>query len=366
MDARRRARGAPRRRRQPVRPLGRERARRAPRADRIARRHDAQRGPLRRGPGRARRDRRRAPAARRRPRARAARSSSWPGRGRSRASAPDASGAARRRGTSPAPTSTGCATATGRAWPRRCAAPGSTRTGSRRRASTPTACTRSSSCTSSRAPCSRRRASRSASSRRSPRRTTCALTLGGSATHAGATPMHLRRDALVGAAEAIAALERLARASPSGTTVGTVGVLRVRPGAINVVPGEVELDVDIRDADLAAREQVVEGLLAAVREIAARRGLTLAVDPIVEDIPVHARSGVAAAARPRRASRAAVPAHDERRLSRRDGDGRARADRDDLRAERRRHQPQSRRAHRPRRPRARRAVLAGTLARLAA
>jgi hydantoinase/carbamoylase family amidase len=122
------------------------------------------------------------------------------------------------------------------------------------------------------------------------------LTLGGSATHAGATPMHLRRDALVGAAEAIAALERLARASPSGTTVGTVGVLRVRPGAINVVPGEVELDVDIRDADLAAREQVVEGLLAAVRQIAARRGLTLAVDPIVEDIPVQCEERVVAAA----------------------------------------------------------------------
>ena len=84
------------------------------------------------------------------------------------------------------------------------------------------------------------------------------LTLRGAATHAGATPMQLRRDALAGAAEAMTALERIARASPSGTTVGTVGVMRVRPGAINVVPGEVELDVDIRDSDLAAREQVVD------------------------------------------------------------------------------------------------------------
>ena len=122
------------------------------------------------------------------------------------------------------------------------------------------------------------------------------LTLRGSATHAGATPMHLRRDALAGAAEAISALERLARASSSGTTVGTVGVLRVRPGAINVVPGEVELDVDIRDSDLAAREQVVEALLAATRGIAARRGLTLSVDPIVEDIPVLCEERVVAAA----------------------------------------------------------------------
>jgi hydantoinase/carbamoylase family amidase len=112
------------------------------------------------------------------------------------------------------------------------------------------------------------------------------LTLRGAATHAGATPMRLRRDALAGAAEAMTALEKIARESPSGTTVGTVGVLRVRPGAINVVPGEVELDVDVRDSDLAAREQVVAAALAAAREIAARRGLGLEVATIVEDAPV--------------------------------------------------------------------------------
>ncbi len=112
------------------------------------------------------------------------------------------------------------------------------------------------------------------------------LTLRGAATHAGATPMRLRHDALAGAAEAITLLERLARESASGTTVGTVGVLRVRPGAINVVPGEVEMDVDVRDSDLPARTQVVDALLAGAREIAARRGLELEVTPIVEDTPV--------------------------------------------------------------------------------
>ncbi len=127
------------------------------------------------------------------------------------------------------------------------------------------------------------------------------LTLRGAATHAGATPMRLRRDALAGAAEAMTALERIAQESPSGTTVGTVGVLRVRPGAINVVPGEVELDVDVRDSDLAARTQVVDAALAAAREIAMRRGLELDVTPIVEDAPVacepHVVDAVEAAAR---------------------------------------------------------------------
>src|SRR5215207_2798386 len=112
------------------------------------------------------------------------------------------------------------------------------------------------------------------------------MTLRGAATHAGATPMRLRRDALAGAAEAMTALERIARESPSGTTVGTVGVLRVRPGAINVVPGEAELDVDVRDSDLGAREQTVAEAVAAAGAIAERRGLELERAEIVADVPV--------------------------------------------------------------------------------
>jgi hydantoinase/carbamoylase family amidase len=113
------------------------------------------------------------------------------------------------------------------------------------------------------------------------------ITLTGAATHAGATPMAFRRDALAGAAEAMAELERLAVGSPSGTTVGTVGVIRVRPGAINVVPGEVELDVDIRDSDAQARQAVVDGLLAAIGVLATRRRLTATVDEIVRDEPAE-------------------------------------------------------------------------------
>lgn len=111
------------------------------------------------------------------------------------------------------------------------------------------------------------------------------ITLRGAADHAGATPMALRRDALAGAAEAMVELEKLAIGSPSGTTVGTVGVMRVRPGAINVVPGEVEFDVDVRDSDAQARQAVVDGLLAVVGVLAATRGLTAVVDEIVRDEP---------------------------------------------------------------------------------
>jgi hydantoinase/carbamoylase family amidase len=121
------------------------------------------------------------------------------------------------------------------------------------------------------------------------------LVLLGAATHAGATPMGLRRDALAGAAEIVLAVERIARASPSGTTVGTVGVVRARPGAINVVPGEVELDVDVRDSDAAARRAVVDEILAFAARVAAERRLRLDVVPIVEDVPVACSPDVIAA-----------------------------------------------------------------------
>jgi hydantoinase/carbamoylase family amidase len=121
------------------------------------------------------------------------------------------------------------------------------------------------------------------------------LTFTGAAAHAGATPMALRRDALAGAAEAVGAVERIARASRSGTTVGTVGVVRARPGAINVVPGVVELDVDVRDSDAGAREEVVAQIASAARDIAAARGLEVAVQEIVIDAPVLCDPAVVAA-----------------------------------------------------------------------
>ncbi|MDQ2759280.1 MAG: M20 family metallo-hydrolase [Actinomycetota bacterium] len=110
-------------------------------------------------------------------------------------------------------------------------------------------------------------------------------TLRGSATHSGATPMHLRRDALAGASEVVLEVERLARASRSGSTVGTVGVLRVSPGAVNVVPGEVQMDIDIRDSDITARTAVVDELLAKLEDIAQCRNLELEISTIARDVP---------------------------------------------------------------------------------
>jgi acetylornithine deacetylase/succinyl-diaminopimelate desuccinylase-like protein len=79
------------------------------------------------------------------------------------------------------------------------------------------------------------------------------VTVRGESAHAGATPMGMRRDAFAGAAEGAMLVERLARDSSSRSTVATVGVVHVRPRAINVISGETGLQVEIRDHDLDAR-----------------------------------------------------------------------------------------------------------------
>jgi hydantoinase/carbamoylase family amidase len=107
----------------------------------------------------------------------------------------------------------------------------------------------------------------------------------GRAVHSGATPMHLRHDALAGAAEVTLSLERIARTSTTGTTVGTVGLLAAQPGAINVVPGSTTMLVDIRDSDVVARDSVVADFLRELHDICARRGLEVGVDVLQDNQP---------------------------------------------------------------------------------
>jgi hydantoinase/carbamoylase family amidase len=123
------------------------------------------------------------------------------------------------------------------------------------------------------------------------------VTLTGEPRHAGSTPMAMRRDALAGAAEIVLTVERLSRDSLSGTTVGTVGILNLTPGAVNVIPGEVTMDIDIRDSDLAARAQVTDALLETVAEVSQRRGLALNVTTTTLDVPAACDPRIVAAVR---------------------------------------------------------------------
>ncbi len=95
----------------------------------------------------------------------------------------------------------------------------------------------------------------------------------GQARHAGTTPMHLRHDAVCGAAEWIVAVEELARSTPG--LVATTGNLHTHGGAGNVVAGEVRASLDVRHKEDSVRLPAFEQLLALARSIAQRRGLTV-------------------------------------------------------------------------------------------
>ena len=95
----------------------------------------------------------------------------------------------------------------------------------------------------------------------------------GQAGHAGTTPMPLRRDALAGAAEFIAAVETQARIDEG--LVATVGQLEVKPGAGNVIPGAVTGSLDVRSPRDAQRLVAAALLEATAAKIAERRSLRL-------------------------------------------------------------------------------------------
>lgn len=95
----------------------------------------------------------------------------------------------------------------------------------------------------------------------------------GVAGHAGTTPMELRRDALPAAAEAALAAEALGREREG--LVATVGQLHPEPGAGNVIPGAVELSLDLRHPDRNVLSRAVADLVASCHGIAARRDLTV-------------------------------------------------------------------------------------------
>jgi beta-ureidopropionase / N-carbamoyl-L-amino-acid hydrolase len=93
----------------------------------------------------------------------------------------------------------------------------------------------------------------------------------GLASHAGTTPMNRRRDAAAAVAELLLFLEKRAAATPE--VVGTVGMLDVPSGSINVVPGRCRFSLDIRATTDALRDACAQDVLAELARIAKRRGV---------------------------------------------------------------------------------------------
>jgi len=98
----------------------------------------------------------------------------------------------------------------------------------------------------------------------------------GTASHAGTTPMDRRRDAAIAVAELALQVERRAAAVPD--VVGTIGMLEVPGGSINVVPGRCRFSLDLRAPTDAERDALDADTLDGLRRICQRRGLQWRVD----------------------------------------------------------------------------------------
>jgi ureidoglycolate amidohydrolase len=103
--------------------------------------------------------------------------------------------------------------------------------------------------------------------------------------HAGAVLMPGRRDALLAGAEIALAVEKVALNSGSPDMVGTTGVFRIEPGAINSVPYGALLEIDLRDTDVDCRDTALRTIEQSAREICDRRGIELQMERLNVDAP---------------------------------------------------------------------------------
>jgi ureidoglycolate amidohydrolase len=104
--------------------------------------------------------------------------------------------------------------------------------------------------------------------------------------HAGGVYMPDRHDPLLAAAKLSLEVEAAALELGGEQTVGTVGVLDVHPRAVNSIPRDVMIEIDVRDIDGPRRDRVLERIRAAAPRLAEERGVTFTVDEINADPPV--------------------------------------------------------------------------------
>src|SRR2546422_5880303 len=103
------------------------------------------------------------------------------------------------------------------------------------------------------------------------------LTIHGVQDHAGPTPMRIRHDALVAAAEVVAGVRRIA-SEIGGDLVTTVGNLVVTPNIVNAIPGRVTLSIDMRDPRDATLDRALDRLEPIARDACEREGVRSGVE----------------------------------------------------------------------------------------
>jgi len=114
---------------------------------------------------------------------------------------------------------------------------------------------------------------------------TLRIQLTGVGGHAGAVLMPDRHDALVAGAEIVLAVEHAAVNTGSPDTVGTTGVFRIEPGAVNSVPCRAWLEIDVRDTVLTSRDKALRKIEQETAEICKRRGIEFRIERLNVDAP---------------------------------------------------------------------------------
>ncbi len=126
------------------------------------------------------------------------------------------------------------------------------------------------------------------------------VTIDGFANHAGTTPMKGRRDALLVAARCIAAVNRIVTSVP-GRQVGTVGKIRVEPGAYNVIPGRAVFGLELRELDDTKTLGFYRRIRAECERLARAGGCTISFQETLASVPAltdpSIRRTIAAAAK---------------------------------------------------------------------
>ena len=107
----------------------------------------------------------------------------------------------------------------------------------------------------------------------------------GQPNHAGSTPMEMRHDSLLAAAEVITETEKLAYRT-GNDCVATVGRIKVEPDIVNIVPGRTSFIVDLRQFDKDLFYKAHDELNAIVKNAAEKRGLTWTMENPVNVPPV--------------------------------------------------------------------------------
>lgn len=113
------------------------------------------------------------------------------------------------------------------------------------------------------------------------------VTFRGRADHAGTTPIAMRKDAFLPAADFGLQVRELVLNEGSQTSVGTIGLLELKPGVVNIVPEQAFLTLDLRDISPEVLQRLVEGARRLAQDIAARWGVEVVLEPRHTVLPVQ-------------------------------------------------------------------------------